>query len=205
MKLKITSLAIATACLSVGWTSVAKADTVTAHCDLYRPGEGYPGVSSNCTFSQRQGYIGIEMQNTGVRYEFSPESSRVYKDQYGGKVTQSILGDEGQSFTLADGTKLSVFWDNSSNYGSEPSSSANRVGVLIAHDRGSQINLRSGPTINSRAYGYGLAGDQINILECKQDRDTRGSDLNWCKVQFLESGAIGWIRSDFIIFPSDGE
>lgn len=205
MKLKMTSLAIATTCLSLGWASAAKADTVTAHCDLYRPGESYPGVSSNCTFSQRQGYIGIQMQSTGVRYDFSPEGSGVYRNQYGGTVTQNILGNEGQSFVFGDGTKLNVYWDPSSNYGSQPSQSAERVGTLFAHGRGSQINLRSGPTINSHAHGYGLAGDQVNILECQQDADTPGSDLNWCQVQFRESGAIGWIRSDFIIFPSDGE
>jgi hypothetical protein len=205
MKIKMTALAIATTGLAVGFASVAKADTAPAHCDLYRPGESYPSVSSNCTFSQRQGYIGIQMQNTGVRYEFSPTGSGAYVDEYGNTVTQSILGNEGQAFVFGDGTQLNVFWDTSSGYGSQPVQPANRVATLFAHDRNSQINLRSSPTINSRAHGYGLAGDQVNILECVQDTDTQGSDLNWCRVQFLESGAIGWIRSDFIIFPSDGE
>ncbi len=204
MKFHWTSLAIATACLSVGLTSVTKADTVPAHCDFYRPGETYPGVSSNCTFSQRQGYIGIQM-SSGVRYEFSPMGSGAYTDQYGNTVSQSLLGSDGQSFLFGDGTKLNVYWDTSSGYGSPPAQSGSRVATLVAHDRGSRINLRSQPTINFRATGYGLAGDQVNILECVQDTDTQGSDLNWCRVQFLVSGAIGWVRSDFIIFPSDGE
>jgi hypothetical protein len=204
MKLQKTFLAIATTCLSVGLASVARADTVAAHCDLYRSGESYPGVSSNCTFSQRQGYIGIQMQS-GVRYEFSPTDSRSYMDQYGSTVSQDILDSAGQSFEWIDGTRLNVYWDTSGSYGSQPSQSASRMAVLAAHDRGSQINLRTSPTINSRAHGYGLAGDLVAILECQQDTDTPGSDLNWCKVQFHESGAIGWIRSDFIIFPSDGE
>lgn len=59
-------------------------------------------------------------------------------------------------------------------------------------------------TTRSRAIAYGLPGDRIDILQCELDTDTPGSDLNWCRVQFAESGAIGWIRSDFIIFPSDG-
>jgi SH3-like domain-containing protein len=207
MKFHLTSLAIATACFSLGLASVARADTVTAHCDLYRPNEPYPGVSSNCTFSQRQGYVGIQMQS-GVRYEFSPTGTQPgnFVDQYGKPVyRQDDLGEAGLVFQLNDGSRLYVYWDPSGGYGSQPVPSGNRVGTLVAHGRGSQINLRSQPTINSRAVGYGLAGDQVNILECQQDTDTPGSDLNWCKVQFLVSGATGWIRSDFIIFPSDGE
>ncbi|WP_013320302.1 SH3 domain-containing protein [Gloeothece verrucosa] len=72
--------------------------------------------------------------------------------------------------------------------------------------RGSgRINVRTQPTINSPAPQYGLAGDQVKVLECVQDRDKKGSDLNWCKVQFVRSKAVGWIRSDFIIFADGGE
>jgi SH3-like domain-containing protein len=81
----------------------------------------------------------------------------------------------------------------------------NRVATLTAQDRGAHINLRSQPTVQSRAMGYGLPGDRVDLLQCVQDNDTRGSDLNWCKVRFPVSGAVGWVRSDFIIFPSDGE
>lgn len=80
-----------------------------------------------------------------------------------------------------------------------------RVATLRAQNRGAHINLRSQPTVRSRSMGYGLPGDKVDLLQCVQDKDTRGSDLNWCQVQFPVSGAIGWIRSDFIIFPSDGE
>jgi hypothetical protein len=98
-----------------------------------------------------------------------------------------------------------VYWDDSSSYGSAPVQTyGQRVGTLTAYDRASQINVRSEPTIYSYAHSYGLAGDQVEILQCVQDTDTAGSDLNWCEVQFLSSGAIGWVRSDFIIFPSDG-
>ena len=80
-----------------------------------------------------------------------------------------------------------------------------RVATLRAQNRGAHINLRSQPTVRSRSMGYGLPGDKVDLLQCVQDGDTRGSDLNWCQVRFPVSGAIGWIRSDFIIFPSDGE
>ncbi|MEB3359437.1 MAG: SH3 domain-containing protein [Synechococcales bacterium] len=193
---------------SFGISVAVKADTVPAHCDLYAPGEDYAYLSSNCTFSQRQGYIGIQLQSNGARYEFSPFSTQPgnFTDQSGNVVyRQSGLGDAGQIFRLADGSALYVYWDTSSSYGSPPAqASGQRIGTLVAHERGSQINLRSASTVQSRAIGYGLGGDRVNILECVQDTDSPGSDLNWCQVQFLESGATGWVRSDFIIFPSDG-
>jgi hypothetical protein len=209
MKRRLLSYFLFAALAPLGLATIVKADTVPAHCDLYAPGEDYAYLSSSCTFSQRQGYIGIQLQSNGVRYEFDPIPNSQpgnFRDQYGNPVyRQAGLGDAGLIFEFVDGSHLWVLWDNSSSYGSAPVQSSSRIGTLTAHDRGSQINLRSQPTVRSRANGYGLAGDQVNILECVQDGDTAGSDLNWCKVQFLESGAIGWIRSDFIIFPSDGE
>jgi len=184
----------------------AQADTAPAHCDLYAPGAPYAYLSSSCTFSQRQGYIGIQLQSNGQRYDFEPTGrSGQYTDQYGGLVLQSVL-DAGQSFEFLDGSQLYVYWDTNNPYGNAPVQEyGQRVGTLTAYDRGSQINVRSEPTIYSYAHSYGLAGDQVEILQCIEDTDTAGSDLNWCEVQFLESGTVGWVRSDFIIFPSDGE
>jgi hypothetical protein len=209
MKLKTLSFALFASLVPMGFAIGARADTVPAHCDLYAPGDDYAYLSSSCTFSQRQGHVGIQLQSNGMRYEFDPipnSSPGNFTDQHGNAVyRQAGLGEAGQIFEFVDGSHLWVLWDTSSSYGSAPvQQSGQRVGTLYAHDRGSQINLRTQPTVRSRANGYGLAGDQVNILECVEDNDTTGSDLNWCKVQFLESGAIGWIRSDFIIFPSDG-
>lgn len=209
MKVQVILLSAATSLMTLGLGLAAKADTVPAHCDLYAPGEDYASFSSNCTFSQRQGYIGIQLQANGRRYELSPVPNSQpgnFTDQNGRRVyRQSGLGNNGQIFRLGDGSALYVYWDTSSSYGSAPvQTTGQRIGTLVAHDRGSQINLRSSATVRSRAVGYGLAGDRVNILECVQDSDTAGSPLNWCRVQFLESGAIGWIRSDFIVFPSDG-
>ena len=202
--------AIASTTITLVLTSFSsRADTVSAHCDLYAPGEDYAYLSSNCTFSQRQGHVGIQLQRNGVRYEFDPipdAGPGNFRDQYGNPVyRQAGLGEAGQIFEFVDGSHLYLYWDNSSAYGRDPVQPyGQRVGTLYAYDRGSQINVRSEPTIYSYAHSYGLAGDQIEILQCVQDTDTPGSDLNWCEVQFLESGSIGWIRSDFIIFPSDG-
>lgn len=194
-----------TAIATLGLGTPANADTTPAHCDLYAPGGEYAYLSSSCTFSQRQGYIGVQLQSNGQRYDFEPAGQPGrYTDQYGGVIYQNVF-DEGQNFEFPDGSVLYVYWDGSSSYGSAPVQEyGQRVGTLYAHDRGSQINVRSEPTIYSYAQAYGLAGDQVEILQCVEDGDTPGSSLNWCEVQFIESGAMGWVRSDFIIFPSDG-
>ncbi|MBD2450727.1 hypothetical protein H6G76_27085 [Nostoc sp. FACHB-152] len=77
--------------------------------------------------------------------------------------------------------------------------------VTLTGSRSRRINLRSRPTINSSTRGYGLGGDRVQNLQCVQDKDRRGSQLNWCRVKFPKSGAIGWIRSDNIIFSDGGE
>jgi hypothetical protein len=209
MKRKLISFLLFATLAPLGLATVAKADTVPAHCDLYAPGEDYAYLSSNCTFSQRQGHIGIQLQANGVRYELDPVGDRPgnFLDQYGSAVyRQAGLGDAGLIFEFVDGSHLYVYWAEGTAYGNAPAqASGQRVGTLYAHDRGSQINVRSEPTIYSYAVSYGLAGDRVEILQCVVDEDTSGSNLNWCEVQFIESGVIGWVRSDFIIFPSDGE
>ncbi|MDX2229779.1 MAG: SH3 domain-containing protein [Leptolyngbyaceae cyanobacterium bins.349] len=79
------------------------------------------------------------------------------------------------------------------------------ISTLTARNPNSRINVRSQPTVNSSSPHYGLPGDKVRVIQCVQDQDRRGSDLNWCKVQFVNSKAIGWIRSDFIIFADGGE
>lgn len=64
---------------------------------------------------------------------------------------------------------------------------------LIAAQPEARINLRSQPSTDSPAKGYGLVGDPVMLL-----RSTQGSDGTWYYVKFEKSGAEGWIRSDFI-------
>ena len=67
-----------------------------------------------------------------------------------------------------------------------------RPATLMAQE-GSQINVRSAPTIASSPAHYGLVGDRVEVT-----RSTRGSDrAMWNYVQF-SSGAKGWVRGDFV-------
>lgn len=201
-------LAAAASLATASFAMAAKADTVNAHCDFYPAGSNSISRSTNCTFSQRQGFITIRTQN-GQEYDFRPVGDQPgnFVDANGEAVyRQAGLGSDGLIFDMGE-ERLYVYWDAapfSGNHTTPYATGDRRLGTLTANDPGSQINVRQGATIYSRAIAYGLPGDRIDILQCELDTDTPGSDLNWCRVQFVESGAIGWIRSDFIIFPSDG-
>lgn len=78
-------------------------------------------------------------------------------------------------------------------------------GISTLKSSGSRINVRTQPTIKSNASQYGVSGDKVEVVKCVEDKDTKGSDLNWCQVKFVKSKAVGWIRSDFIIFADGGE
>lgn len=207
--LMMTAVAIA----SFGVAATVKADTVNARCDVYPAGQDRAVSSSACTFSQRQGVVGIQLQN-GQRYDLRPVGNQPgnYVDQNGrAAYRQAGLGERGQIYRLAN-ESIYVYWDSTPT-GNGPTPPAPggpvadtpRFATLRAADPNAQINVRSEPTVRSTTPHYGVVGDRVQILQCVQDTDTRGSDLNWCNVRFPTSGATGWIRSDFIIFSDGGE
>lgn len=193
MKIQPVSMISAVALTVMAIVLPAKGDTANARCDFYQAGaSSSASASMPCTFSQRQGYVDIQRQD-GVRYAFSPTGSSPgnYVDGNGNAVyRQSGLGDQGQIYRLAT-ESIYVYWNASSSGG-------NRVGTLTAQDAQARINLRQAATINSRISGSGRVSDRVEILACRQNSDTPGSNLSWCRVQLSRSGAIGWIRSDFI-------
>jgi len=157
--------------------------------------------------------VGIQLQN-GRRYDLSPVDNQPgnYRDQNGrAAYQQSGLGDKGQIYRLTT-ESIYVDWDTApyNNQGNQPAlsrpltSNAGRFANLTA-SAGSRINVRSQPTINSSSPHYGVTGDRVKVLRCVQDTDTPGSELNWCNIQFVQSQATGWVRSDFIVFFHGGE
>lgn len=80
-----------------------------------------------------------------------------------------------------------------------PVAQANELGALTA-EPGSRINVRTGPSTQHTAQHYGLAGDRVAILESAFE--PCGSALScrqWHRVRFLQSGAVGWVRGDFLV------
>lgn len=202
--LLIVTTVVASFFIAVG----AKADTVKARCDVYLQGEDRASSSGPCTFSQRQGFVGIQLQN-GKRYDLSPVGDRPgnYLDQNGkAAYRQAGLGDRGQIYRLAT-ESIYVYWDATSNDKDSNSSGSgkSRISTLRSDSPNGRISVRSQPTISSSSPHYGVAGDKVEVIRCVQDRDTADSDLNWCNIRFVESGATGWVRSDFLIFADDGK
>jgi len=107
------SLVIAmTAIATLGISVAAQADTVQARCDVYPKGQDRAKSSGLCSFSQRQGVVGIQLQN-GKRYDLVPVGSNPgnYRDQNGkAAYRQAGLGDKGQIYRLAT-ESIYVYWD----------------------------------------------------------------------------------------------
>ena len=88
------------------WSGTALADTAEATCELRKDGETKQGASGPCTFSQRQGFVSIELRN-GERFELSPtDKSDHFKDQKGKTVVRTATGS-GHEYKW-DGKKLIV-------------------------------------------------------------------------------------------------
>ncbi len=107
-----TTLAIASLSLAVS----VKADTVQARCDVYPKGEDRATSSGPCTFSQRQGAVGIQLRN-GKRYDLVPVGNNPgnYRDQNGrAAYRQAGLGDRGLIFRLAN-ESIFVYWTNAAS------------------------------------------------------------------------------------------
>lgn len=97
---------------AMGFGTAANADTVDARCDVFPKGDDKATFSGLCSFSQRQGYITIDLKN-GTTYELSPSGDKpgnfVDKD---GKPAyrESGLGKLGQIYRLSK-QSLYVYWD----------------------------------------------------------------------------------------------
>jgi hypothetical protein len=71
------------------------------------------GASGPCKFSQRQGYIDLDLRN-GETYSLSPGGQpNHFKDQKGNKVVRTQAGGNTQEFKWDGGTKVVVTFGGS--------------------------------------------------------------------------------------------
>lgn len=117
LNLTKSSFAIAlTAIASLGLAASVKADTVNARCDVFPKGGDRATSSGLCTFSQRQGAVGIQLKN-GKRYDLTPVGSQPgnYRDQNGrAAYRQAGLGERGQIYRFAT-ESVFVYWNTASS------------------------------------------------------------------------------------------
>lgn len=139
MKLSNSLLVVAVAVASCGITVVAKADTVDARCDVYPKGKERATSSGSCTFSQRQGAVGIQLKN-GRRYDLRPVGNQPgnYRDQNGrAAYRQAGLGDKGQIYRLAT-ESIFVYWDTASS-GQSSGNSTSETAAARQPDAGTTV------------------------------------------------------------------
>ncbi len=78
--------------------------------------------------------------------------------------------------------------------GSIDPAAASLPGKIVGQDYGSRVTLRSGPSTATRSLGYGLVGQDVELL----DR-VYSDGAWWVQVKFYESGAVGWIHGSYIM------
>ncbi|AKG21362.1 hypothetical protein [Calothrix sp. 336/3] len=113
MKLQTTLIATFFSFTSIYTALPAKADTVKARCDVYPKGQDRASFSGLCNFSQRQGFVSIQLIKNGKRYELKPAGKKPgnYVDLNGkAAYRQSGLGKKGQIYRLAN-ESIFVYWD----------------------------------------------------------------------------------------------
>jgi hypothetical protein len=92
----------------IGGLSTAHADSADATCQVRKDGETKQGMSGPCTFSQRQGYIDLDLRN-GETFSLSPTGQpNQFKDQKGKKVVRTQAGGDTQEFKWEGGKKVMV-------------------------------------------------------------------------------------------------
>ncbi len=99
------------------WSQPTIADSTQARCDIYPKGSDTVSDMVPCTFSQRQGYITIRLEN-GTVYDLTPKEDAVgnYVDQNGRPVyRQSGMGDQGLIFSF-EKENIWVYWSTAGLY-----------------------------------------------------------------------------------------
>lgn len=136
------------------WLSPALADSAEAMCEVRKDGDKNKGASGPCTYSQRQGYIDLDLRN-GNSFSLSPGgNSNHYKDQHGNKVVRSMNGDE-QVFKWENDKKVIVTFPPAHGQGNAPHSSY-RAGDT-APDLADLVGAKAGQAegqLENRGYVY---------------------------------------------------
>jgi len=105
------------------------------------------------------------------------------------EFAQAVGGDVGQPTYPDVASPSPQRQTETANSASVSSSEA----ILTASDSDSQINLHDTPSLTGKDLGYGVVGDRVQIIE-----QTTSDGYTWHRVRFPHSGAVGWIRGDFV-------
>ena len=126
------SMSLLAVCLLAG-IGGARADSTSATCEVRKEGEKQKGKSGPCTFSQRQGYISIDLKNGDTISLSSSGGAGQYRDQHGNKVTRTSAGTAGMSLKWQNGKRVEVTWSGDRYGNSSYNSSYDSSGDYEPH------------------------------------------------------------------------
>jgi hypothetical protein len=117
MKTSILFSALMLVLLTAGGISVASADTNYSTCEVRKDGEAKKGASGPCTFSQRQGYVDIDLRN-GDTYSLRPmDKPNHFKDQKDNTVVRTTSGSGTHEYKWEHKRIIVTFGGGSSSNG----------------------------------------------------------------------------------------
>lgn len=154
-------------------SGIARADSTYATCEVRKDGDKQKGKSGPCEFSQRQGYIDIDLKN-GDTISLSPGGkANHYRDQNGNKVVRTSSGTAGMSLKWENGKHIEVTWSGN-RYGNPSYNSPNDYNPYGSHG---QHSGHSG----SRQYGINpLDNGAFEVV----------SSNPFCTVRFNKHGEV---------------
>lgn len=117
--------------------------------------------------------------------------------QYSGVMYRVLVKNGGREVTIALANSAMLRGDRRSSSSStahviNPPSSG--IARLNSRDLGSAINIRAEASTTAEILHLGYSGDQVEIIS----QVSGGDDSRWYNIRFLESGATGWVRGDFV-------
>jgi hypothetical protein len=140
----------------------ALADSADAMCEVRKDGEKKKGATGPCTFSQRQGYIDLDLRN-GDTYSLAPGNKNGhYKDQKGNKVVRTHSGGA-EEFKWEGGKKIIVTFTSSPTSYNHPSS--NYQAGQTAPDLADLVGAKAGQAegeLQRRGYQYATGSTSGN-------------------------------------------
>jgi len=140
----------------------AHADSAEAMCEVRKDGDTRKGASGPCTFSQRQGYVDLDLRN-GDTYSLAPgNKSGHYKDQKGNKVVRTRSGNA-EEFKWEGGKKILVTSVSAPN--AHHQGASNYQAGETAHDLADLVGAKAGQAegeLERRGYSYATGSTSGN-------------------------------------------
>ena len=149
------------------WITTASADTLRSECGYSSAAGERPQTTSACTFSQRQGYIGIRIDG-GAQYDFSPigDNPGNYRDGKDDPVYRlSGLGKQGQLFKLPD-RYLHVYWNPALLECKQDAISSEGQCALTYGQISFNIHASQGSSLNQlrvQPQGLSIVNDEVQV------------------------------------------